>query len=136
MREAQDPLTYWHVGQDVIDQMRRRPLRHAPAAAARAKAAPLARERDESIDAAGGAPKTSEAAGQAAAPEEFAKLLLDELRQPIAIPQRGGLSAEGLEMLPDDPVEDRRSGNRPVHRWSMEAPRAVERRPSCHRARP
>ena len=109
MRQAEHPLTDWHIGQDVIDQMRR-PLRHAPAAAARAEAAPLAREGDESIEPAGGAPKTSEAAGQAAAPQEVTKLLLDELRQPVAIPQRGGLGAEGLEMLPDDPVEDRRSG--------------------------
>jgi hypothetical protein len=123
MRQAEHPLTDWHIGPDVIDQMRR-PLRHAAAATARAEPAALAREGDQSIEPAGGAPKASEAAGQAAAPQEVTKLLLDKLRQPVAIPQRGGFGAEGLEMLPDEPVEDSRSGIAGLigGRWLRHAP--------------
>jgi len=62
MRQAEHPLTDWHIGPDVIDQMRR-PLRHAPAATAGAEPAALAREGDQSIEPAGGAPKAGEAAG-------------------------------------------------------------------------
>jgi hypothetical protein len=109
MRQAQHPLTDWHIRPNVIDQMRR-PLRHAPATTARAEPAALAREGDQSIEPAGGAPKAREAAGEAAAPQEVSKLLFNKLRQPPAIPQRGGLGAEGLEMLSDDLVEDRSSG--------------------------
>jgi hypothetical protein len=123
MRQAQDPLTHRHIGQDVIDQVRC-PLRHAPAAAARAEAAPLAREGNQSIEPTGGTPKTSEAAGQAAAPQEITKLLLDKPRQPVATPQRCGLVAKGLEMVPDDPEEDR--GRRIARlvggRWLRHAP--------------
>jgi hypothetical protein len=63
----------------MIDQVRS-PLRHAPATTARAEPAALAREGNQSIEPAGGAPKASEAAAQAAAPQEVTKFLLDELR--------------------------------------------------------
>jgi hypothetical protein len=105
MRQAQHPLTDWHIGQDVIDQMRS-PLRHAPPTTARAEPAALAREGDQSIEPARGAPKASEAAGQAAAPQEVAKLLLDKAREAFAVTQRRGLGTERLEMVSDDPVQD------------------------------
>ena len=105
MRQAQDPLTHRHIGKDVIDQMRRS-LRHASAATPRTEPAALAREGDQSIQPAAGTPKAGEAASQTAAPQEVTKLLLDKLRKPLAIPQRRGLGVEGLEVVPDDPVQD------------------------------
>ena len=47
--QRQDPLPNRHMGNDVVQQVRRR-LRHAPRAARRAKAAPLATEGDERED--------------------------------------------------------------------------------------
>jgi hypothetical protein len=91
----------------------RRPLRHAAAATARAEPAALAGEGDQSIEPAGGAPKAGKAAGQTSAPQEVAKLLLDKLRKPVAIPQRRGVFAEGLEMVADDPVQDGGGGIAP-----------------------
>jgi hypothetical protein len=105
MRQAQDPLPHGHIGKDVIDQMRRS-LRHASAATPRTEPAAFAREGDQSIQPAGGAPKAGAAAGETAAPQEVTKLLLDKLRKPVAIPQRRGVFAEGLEMVADDPVQD------------------------------
>lgn len=122
MRQAEHPLTDWHIGQHVIGQMRG-PLRHAPATTARAEPATLAREDDRSIEPAAGASKAREVAGHAAAPQEVTKFLLDKRRQPVAIPQQGGVGAEGLEMLPDDPVENRRLGiARRIGRWLRHAP--------------
>jgi hypothetical protein len=77
-----------------------------PAAAAWTEPAPFAREGNQPLRAAGGAPKAGKAAGQTSAPQEVAKLLLDKLRKPVAIPQRRGVFAEGLEMVADDPVQD------------------------------
>lgn len=91
-------MTYLHIGKNVIDQMRR-PLRHASPGAAQAEPAALAREGDQSIQPAGGASKAGETAGQTAAPQEVTKLLLDKRRKPVAIPQRRGLAAEGLEVV-------------------------------------
>ena|SRR5437870_4023860 len=105
MRQAQHPLTHWHIGPDVIDQMRSS-LRHAAATTARAEPAALAREGDESIETAGRAAKAREAAGQTAAAEEVAKLLLHEAREALAVAQRRRFRAEGLEMVSDDSVQD------------------------------
>jgi hypothetical protein len=70
----------------MIDQMRR-PLGHPAAAAAWAKSAALAREGHEAIESAGGAPKAGEAAGQTAALQEVAELLLHKALEPVAVPQ-------------------------------------------------
>jgi hypothetical protein len=93
MRQAENPLADWHVRKHMIDQMCR-PLGHPPAAAPWAEPAALAREGDQSIQPAGGAPKAGEAGGETTAPQEVTKLLLDKLRKPVAIPQRRGLGAE------------------------------------------
>ena len=50
-------------------------------------------------------PKPGEAAGQAAAAEEVAELLLDESRQPFPVAQTGGLRAERLEVIADHLVQ-------------------------------
>ena len=63
----------------------RRPLRHASTAAAGAEPAALTGEGDQSIQSAGCAPTTGEPAGQASAPQEVTKLLLDKSREPIAV---------------------------------------------------
>lgn len=107
MRQAKHPLTDWHVGKDVVDEMCRA-FRHAAAAAPRTEPAALTREGDESIQRAGGAPKASEAASQTAALEEVAKLLFHKAREAFAVTQRRGLGTERLEMVSDDPVSRRR----------------------------
>jgi hypothetical protein len=66
----------------------------------------LHEEGDQSIQPASGAPKTGEPAGQTAASQEVTELLLNEARKPVAVPQRRGLGAEGLETVADDPVQD------------------------------
>ena len=66
-------------------------FRHAAPAAARTKPAALARRT----------PKPGEAAGQAAAAEKIAELLLDESGQPFSVTQSGGLRAERLEVIAD-----------------------------------
>jgi hypothetical protein len=87
----------------VLDQVRRA-LGHAAAFATRAKAAPLAGERHQPIQAALGAPESREPAGQQVAREELAELLLDQSRQPGAIPQAIRLRPERLEVLQDHPI--------------------------------
>jgi len=82
----------------------RRPLGHTPPATPRAETPALAREGHEAIPSAGGAPKSGETAGQTAAPQEVAELLLDKSREPLAVPQRRGVRTEGLEMVTHDPV--------------------------------
>ena len=130
MRQAEGPLSNRHVGEDMIDEMRR-PLGHPPSAAPWAEAATFAREGHETILSAGGAPKTREAAGQTSTPQEIAELLLDKPREPLAVSQRRGVRTERLEMVTHDPVQDRRCGIARVvcarglrHAQSTGAPRA------------
>ncbi|MBK8763788.1 MAG: hypothetical protein IPM01_03835 [Burkholderiaceae bacterium] len=68
------------MGDDVVDQVRRR-LCHAPRAARRAKAAPLATEGDELVVAAVAAAQSQEAVREDAALQERVELVLHELRQ-------------------------------------------------------
>lgn len=139
MRQAEHPLSDRHVGQDLIDEMRR-PLGHPATTAPRAESAALAREGHEAIQAACGAPKPGEAAGQTAAPQEVAKLLLDKSREPLAVPQRRGVCTEGLKMVTDDRIQDGRCGIAPVvrarwrrHAQPTRAPRANTRDRSIRR---
>src|SRR5437660_12162628 len=104
MRQTQHPLSNGDIRKHVIDEMRRA-LSHPATAAPWAKAAALAREGHKAIQPAGGAPKAREAAGQTAAAQEVAELLLDEPWEPVAVPQRRGVRAEGLEVIPDDCVQ-------------------------------
>jgi len=85
---------------------------HAPAATARTERATLARERDESVQAAAAAVKAREPARQEPAPEELPKGPLDELRQAVAVAQTGSLGEQGLEVILHDPrgVRFRRDG--------------------------
>ena len=133
MGHAQDPLSDRHVGEHMIDEVRR-PLGHAPAATPWAEPATLARDRHEAIHSAGGAPKSGEASSQTSAPQEVAELLLDKSREPFAVPQRRGVRTEGLDMVPHDPVQDRRRGIARLvcarwlrHAQSTGAPRANTR---------
>jgi hypothetical protein len=138
MRQTEDPLTDWYVGEHTIDQVRC-PLRHAPAATPWTEPAALAREGDQPIPAAGGAPKAGKAAGQTSAPQEVTELLFDQAPRPVAVPQRRGLGAEG-EMVPDDPVQDGGCGivGLVAGRWLCHAPcrgapRASSRNPWIRR---
>jgi len=79
-RQRQNPLAHRHVRDDVVHQMRRR-LRRAPGPAARAKAAPLAAERDQLVMPAVTATQAQEAVRQDAAFEEGVELVLHKLRQ-------------------------------------------------------
>jgi site-specific recombinase XerC len=123
MRQTEDPLPDGHVGEDPIDEMRR-PLRHPAASTTRAEPPPLARERDQTIQATGGAPESGEAARQTAALQKVPKLLLHEARQPLAVPQQRGMRAERLEVVPDDAVQDggRRIARRVRGRGQRHAP--------------
>ena len=85
MREAQHPLPDRDGRQHVVDEMRGA-LGHAPAAAARADGARLARKRHEALGVAGIAPEPGEAAAPDATREEVAELLFDEGRQtPVVV---------------------------------------------------
>jgi hypothetical protein len=105
IREAQHPLPNRHVGQHVVDQVRRT-FGHAAAAATRAKAASLARERQEAIVAARIAVKTGESCGQTPTREELAELALNESRETFTVPQRGRLRAKRLEVITNEMIED------------------------------
>ena len=50
-------------------------------------------------------PKPGEAAGQTAAPEKVAELLLDESGQPFPVAQTGGLCAKRFEVIADHLVQ-------------------------------
>jgi hypothetical protein len=75
--QRQDPLADGHFGQDAIHQVRRR-LRHAPAAARGAEAAPLAREGNQAIELAGIAVQPQKTMCQHTAAQVDPKFLLDE----------------------------------------------------------
>jgi hypothetical protein len=113
----------------MIDEMHR-PLGHPPTAAPRTESPALARQGDEAIQSASVASKSDEAAGEASAPHEVAELLLDNPREPLAVPQR----TERLKMVTHDPVQDGRCGIARVvcARWratrSPQAPRVANTR--------
>lgn len=52
------------------------------------------------------APKPREAMGQDPAREELAELLLDQAGQAVSVAPVGGFPQEGLQMFPDDGVQD------------------------------
>src|SRR5439155_7293385 len=99
------PLADGDVRKHRVDQMRGQ-LRHAPPAAARAEASPLAREWHEALVGAVPASDAGEAAGERPAGQELAELALDELREAAAVAARGDLGEKGLEIFADDPVEN------------------------------
>ena len=89
VRQAQHPLPYGHVRQDVICQMRRA-LRHASPATARTERSTLAGECDEAIEPAGAAPKPREAARQPPALQKVPECPLDKGREPAPSRIRAG----------------------------------------------
>ncbi len=104
VRQAEHPVAYGHVRQDVIDQVRRA-LGHTSSATARAEPTAFAGEGDQPVESTAGAVEPCETAGQPAAAEEVAKGLLDELRQALAVAQRRRLGAERLEVLTHNVVQ-------------------------------
>jgi hypothetical protein len=97
------PLTDRHHREHAVHEVRRG-VGHAPAATRRAEAAPLARERHESIVAALVAAQAQEAVREEAAAQEGAKLLLDEVRRGALA--RSCAGEKGLELLADHAVQE------------------------------
>jgi hypothetical protein len=98
VRQAEHPLPHRHVRQDVVNKVRG-VFRHAAAAAARTKAAPLARKRDQPVQAAARAAETREPAPKPAALQERAKLVLHERGQAFAVAESRRLRQERLEVI-------------------------------------
>ncbi len=118
----------------------RSPLGHPSTTTPRAEAAALARKGHEAVQSARGTPKTGEAAGQTATPQEGAELLLDKSREPLPVTKRCRVRAKRLEMVPDDLVKTARRGiarlvcaRRLRHAQSSGAPRANKRSRSIRR---
>ncbi|HZB77445.1 MAG TPA: hypothetical protein VE526_14530 [Solirubrobacteraceae bacterium] len=103
VRQAQHPLAHGHPRQHSVDQPGRA-LGHAPAAAARAEAPPLARERHQPLERAFRAPQAREAVRQDPAGQEVAELLLHEGRQRHAVRLPPGRLEEGVEVLVEHAV--------------------------------
>ena len=97
-RQGQHPLANGYVWKHVIDQVRG-PIRHASPPTTRAEPAALAGERDQPIEMAIRASESREPSRQAPARQEVAKLLLDEARQTLAVPQVRRLCPERLEVV-------------------------------------
>jgi hypothetical protein len=85
-RHTQDPLPDRHVGEHAVNEVRG-PFGHAPTAATRAEASPFAGKRDEPLGLAVATPEAREATSQEPAPQEGPKLVLDEARQPVTVPE-------------------------------------------------
>ena len=83
-RDAQHPLAHRLLGKDLIDQQRGA-LRHAPRAAARAEAAPLAAEHDQVLGMATVATHPQETMLETTTLEVVLELPLDILRQALAL---------------------------------------------------
>jgi hypothetical protein len=99
-------LAHRHLWQHLVDE-RGGAFGHPSASTARAEAASLAREGQEALERAVGAPQPGESMGEDSAGEELAELLLDEAGQAMSVAPVGGFPQEGLQMFADDGVEDR-----------------------------
>ena len=82
----------------------RRRLGHAPRAARRTDAAPLATERDERVARAAVAGQAQESMGKDAALEIGVELVFDEVRQAGSVDMRY-LGGEGRVVLPHQPIQ-------------------------------
>ena len=82
--QAQHPLPDGDAREPAVDEPGSA-LGHAPSAAARTKAAPLAGERNEPLECAVAAPQTGEAVRQHAARQKIPKLLFHEFWQAGAV---------------------------------------------------
>jgi hypothetical protein len=134
LRRPQHPLSKRYARKHLSTRCATARLRRPPAP--RAEAATFAREGDETILSACGAPNAGEATGQPSTAQEVAELLLDKSRKPLAVSQWRGVRTEGLEMVPYDPVQDDRYriARFVCARWT--APRTAHRRPTCQHREP
>ena len=123
VRDREHPLAHGHVGRQHVIHEVSRTLGHPPPAAARAEAAPLARERHEPLEGAVGTAHAGEAVRQHPAAEELPELGDDERRQPDSV-------GPGL-----DGGEERRRGAcaRPPEHARRRRPRHVD---AGHAVRP
>jgi hypothetical protein len=101
--KREHPLADRHSGEDAVHEARRG-VGHAPPTAGGTEAAALARERNEPVEPAVVAVHAQEAEGQHTAAEVVPELLLDEAGHGLVPPAR--LGQKGLELPPDDAVED------------------------------
>jgi hypothetical protein len=104
VRQAQDPLPYGHVWEDVVHQMCGA-LGHSAASAAWARAASLTRKGDQPIQAAGRTTKSCEPASQRAAAQTLTKRVLNARGQALAVPKDRGLRSKAFEVRLHDLVE-------------------------------
>jgi hypothetical protein len=74
-------------------------------------ARPLHDSRHEALERAVVAANPQKAMDEQATPEEAAELAFDEAGQADPVGARGGRGEEGLQVLPDDPVQDRVGGS-------------------------
>jgi hypothetical protein len=102
--QREHELTHGHVGQDAIDQVGGG-VGHAPAGAARAEAAALAREGHEQVAAARVAMAAREAIREDATAQVLAEFALDVARQRRGV-RLARVREEGLERLAHHAVED------------------------------
>ena len=105
MRPTQYPLPHGHRREHLIHKVRR-VFGHPASAAARAEPAPFARKRHQPIDAARGAAKTREPAGQPAAAQVRQELIIHDPGQPCPIPQARGVGPKNLNVIAHDLVQD------------------------------
>jgi hypothetical protein len=98
MREGEHPLAVGDVGKNLVDEVRGE-VGHASAATGRAEATSFAREGDELVRLAAGAPHAREAEGEQATGEVALELAAHEARQAVVIEQEGG------EVLAQDAVQ-------------------------------
>jgi len=107
-RHREHPLSHGHVGQDVVDEMRRRPA-HASGRARGARAPALARVRDDDLLVTDPARDATKSVRQDAAAQIATKLLLDVVGHVLA-PLLAHRREKGLEVLTHDEVEGARLG--------------------------
>lgn len=110
---GEHPLADGQTAEHRIDEVHRA-LCHAPAAARRAEATPLAGEGNEDLRPAAIAPEADEAARKAAAREEVAQLALHEGRNSGAV-RASSRCVEELEQVRLDDLEERARGGRARH---------------------
>ena len=107
--DGEHPLPDRDPGQDRLDEIRRL-LRHAPPAATGADRAAFAGQRHEALERAVVAANPQEAVDEQATPQAAAELAFDEAGQADPVGARCSGGEEGLQVVPDDPVQDRVGG--------------------------
>ena len=134
IRRPQHPLSKRYARKHLSTRCATARLRRPPAP--RAEAATFAREGDETILSACGAPNAGEATGQPSTAQEVAELLLDKIAEAsrrLEMARRAhGRSRNGCVRS----RTGRSISDRAVRMRSMAAPRAAHRRPTCQHTEP